>query len=140
MSVEGHAVGATGTFQKQGYLAGSGVPSVNPIIGLIGKEHVSASIDRGAFRKTEACRESDEPPAWTLCNEAEGIVDIARRKVLVCRQLTRRRLIGSSNGVHVNEACQGAQHCQENACSCLHISNPPCCTPRALLAVTLVLS
>src|SRR5688572_17121900 len=118
MSVEGHAIGATGTFQKQSYLAGSGVPPVNPVIGLVSEEHVPAPINRGAFREAEAVLENDELPARTPRYQAERIVDIAgndfdRRMRLVCRLL----------GHCWREACQGAQHCHENACVCLHTSS-----------------
>ena len=101
-----HAVGATGAFQKQFYLAGSGVPSVNPVIGLVGEEHVSVSIDRGALGEAEARRESDELPV--PFDQAERIVDIARGVVSPA----------------CSEAGQQAQCCHENACWCLHCPYP----------------
>src|SRR5689334_10270025 len=53
ISVESHPVGAARALQEQSYLTGSGVPSIDPVIGLVSKEHVSMPINRGAFRKTK---------------------------------------------------------------------------------------
>ena len=71
-----------------------GVPSVDPVVGLVSEEHVSMPIDRGALRETEAFRETDELPVPRY--QAERIVDIARndfarRKLPVSRRLARCR-------------------------------------------------
>jgi hypothetical protein len=100
ISVKGHSVGAAGTLQKQGDLTGSGIPSVDPVVGLVSEEHVSISIDRGALGKAEALREGDKLPVTT--HQPERIVDVVR----------------------VSKACQTAEHRYQNACVCLHFSNP----------------
>jgi hypothetical protein len=46
-----HAIRATGALQKQFHLAVSGIPSVDPVVGLVGEEDIPMSIDRRAFRE-----------------------------------------------------------------------------------------
>ena len=82
--IEVHAVGAAGAFQKQSYLAASRVPSVDPVVGLVGEEHVSTPIYRRSLGEAEARRDSDQ--LRLPFDQAERIVNIARRGLASLRE------------------------------------------------------
>src|SRR5215212_3844831 len=91
--VEGHAVGATGPLQEEGDLTRSGIPSVNPVVGLVGEEHVPVPVDGGALGEAVPRAQGRQLSVLTRRDEAEGIEEVACPRLLARRRSARLALI-----------------------------------------------
>ena len=67
LGVKVHPVGAAALISEQCYLSGFAVPTVNAVVGLVGKEHVTPCVSRRSFCKAIRIRNSHR--GLPFCND-----------------------------------------------------------------------